>query len=116
MEEDTLQGRSDVAGQQAVNGEAAAGDCGEGIAGCGKDPVQGVRNGHVDGPKEGHVLQPQIHCLHLTHNTPVSSANFHACKENLHRTKSLSQSILQYSQAVTGQGNCCEVAGVNYVA
>jgi len=50
--------------EEAVGGQAAAGDGGEGKVGGTEDPVQGGRGGDVDPSQQADVLQPQLHCLH----------------------------------------------------
>ena len=63
MDEDPLQCCIQWPGQQAVCGETAAGDCGEGKVDSTEDPVKGSRGRDVHSSQQASILQPERHCL-----------------------------------------------------
>ena len=63
MDEDPLQRCIEWPGQQAVCGETAAGDCGEGKIDSTEDPVEGSRGRDIHPSQQASILQPQRHRL-----------------------------------------------------
>ena len=63
MDENPLQRCIEWPGQQAVCGETAAGDCGEGEVDSTEGPVKGGRGWDIHPSQQTNVVQPKRHCL-----------------------------------------------------